>query len=323
MIINSKFSPSWWLRNPHLQTLYASKLSKRPKISYDNERIELPDGDFLDVCWSRKQNRQFVLMLHGLTGSISSAYAQGAFSELENQGMQPVFMHWRGCSGEPNRLARSYHSGETRDIGFMVNLLKNRYPGTLISAVGFSLGANALLKYLGEQAAQSPLASAVAVCPPLVLKIGADKLNSGITRGYQRYLIGQMHKQITAKRAAYPDLKLPHLDNTVDNFWKIDNQFTAPVHGFKDVHDYYEKNSSRQFLRSVCTPTQIIYALDDPFFTPEVLPTEDELSNSVTLELANHGGHVGFIEGSVPFRPHFWLDSRIPELILKLNKAPA
>ncbi len=322
MIINSKFSPSWWLRNPHLQTLYASKLSKRPKISHDNERIELPDGDFLDVCWSRKQNGQIVLVLHGLTGSISSAYAQGVFLQAENQGLRPVFMHWRGCSGEPNRLARSYHSGETGDIGFMVNLLKNRYPNTAISAVGFSLGANALLKYLGEQAEQSQLASAIAVCPPLVLKVGADKLNSGITRGYQRYLIGQMHQQIAAKRVAYPDLELPKLDKTVDSFWKIDNQFTAPVHGFKDVHDYYEKNSARQFLSSVHTPTQIIYALDDPFFTPEVLPTEDELSSSVTLELASHGGHVGFIEGRVPFKPRFWLDYRIPDLLLELTSVP-
>ncbi len=319
MIINSKFSPSWWLRNPHLQTLYASKLSKRPKISHKLERIELPDGDFLDVCWSRKQNGHLVLLLHGLTGSISSAYAQGAFQAIENKGMRPVFMHWRGCSGEPNRMARSYHSGETGDIGFMVDLLKSRYPETPISAVGFSLGANALLKYLGEQGAQSTLSSPVAICPPLVLQNGANKLNSGITRGYQWYLIGLMHKQINAKRAAFPHLKLPIMDKSVNNFWKIDNQFTAPVHGFKDVHDYYEKNSARQFLKSIETPTQIIYALDDPFFTQDVLPNDQELSNHVILELASHGGHVGFIEGNTPFRPRFWLDSRIANLLVNLQ----
>ncbi|MEE9333159.1 MAG: hydrolase [Granulosicoccaceae bacterium] len=315
MIITSKFSPSWWLSNPHLQTLYASKLSKRPPITFKTERLELPDGDFLDLCWSHKQSGQIVLLLHGLTGNITSAYAQGAFGQLEAAGMRPVFMHFRGCSGEPNRLARSYHSGETGDIGFMVNLLKERFPGVPISAAGFSLGANALLKYLGEQDLRCPFQSAIAVCPPLVLHVGANKLNKGIARGYQRFLIGLMRDQIEAKRALYPELDLPILTDEDNNFWKVDNNFTAPVHGFDDVHDYYKRCSSRPYLKSIGIPTHIIYALDDPFFTVEVIPTEAELSPSVTLELPTHGGHVGFIQGKIPFKPEYWLDGRIVEVL--------
>ena len=315
MIINSKFSPSWWLSNPHLQTLYASKLSRRPPISFKTERFELPDGDFLDLCWSHKQSGQLVLLLHGLTGNINSAYAQGAFGQLEAAGMRPVFMHWRGCSGEPNRLARSYHSGETGDIALMVNLLQERYPSVPISAVGFSLGANALLKYLGEQGPQCPLKSAIAACPPLVLQVGANKLNKGFARGYQRFLIGLMRKQIDAKNTRYPELNLPVVDDSIDNFWKIDDTFTAPTHGFDDVHDYYKKCSARQFLKNIAKPTHIIYALDDPFFTDEVIPTEAELSANVTLELPSRGGHVGFIKGNIPFKPRYWLDSRIVEVL--------
>jgi len=228
-------------------------------------------------------------------------------------------MHWRGCSGEPNRLERSYHSGATDDIGFMVELLQQRFPGGPISAIGFSLGANALLKYLGEQGSHCALKSAVAVCPPLVLQVGANKLNKGIGRGYQRFLIGLMREQIDAKNALYPNLNLPEVDDSNDNFWKIDNTYTAPVHGFKDVHDYYTQCSARQYLKNISAPTHIIYAIDDPFFTKEVIPTEAELSKSVTLELPKHGGHVGFISGSVPFKPTYWLDGRIVEVLRGLG----
>ncbi len=157
--------------------------------------------------------------------------------------------------------------------------------------------------------------SAIAVCPPLVLHVGANKLNKGIARGYQRFLIGLMRDQIEAKRALYPELDLPILTDEDNNFWKVDNNFTAPVHGFDDVHDYYKRCSSRPYLKSIGIPTHIIYALDDPFFTVEVIPTEAELSPSVTLELPTHGGHVGFIQGKIPFKPEYWLDGRIVEVL--------
>ena len=320
MITNSKFSPRWWLRNPHLQTIVASKLTKRPIITSNLERIELSDGDFLDVNWSKKPAGAFVCLFHGLGGSINSGYARGIFEMLERKGFRPVFMHWRGCSGQPNRLARSYHSGATDDIKQLIDLVHSRFPGEAVYAAAFSLGANALLKYLGEARTECRLSGAVAVCPPLVLSVGADKLNSGITKIYQRYLLTTMREHHEAKRSKFPNLKLPAATAALDNFWKFDDALTAPIHGFKDVHDYYAQCSSRQYLKDIATPTHILYALDDPFFTKAVLPEEAELSPSVTLELSQYGGHVGFIGDQNEPR---WLDTRIADILLHGSAAGA
>lgn len=295
MITKSKFSPRWWLRNPHLQTIVASKFAKSPPIESDAERIELKDGDFLDINWSKKNTGPWVCIFHGLAGSIDSAYAKAVFAQLETHGMRPVFMHWRGCSGEPNRLARSYHSGATEDIHFLITLVHQRFPTDPLYAIGYSLGANALLKYLGEQGQSSQLSGAVSVCPPLLLSVGADKLNTGVTRGYQRYLLAAMREHHEAKRECYPDLNLPEATKALDNFWKFDDTLTAPLHGFQDVHDYYTQCSARQYLSAITLPTHILYALDDPFFTTDVVPQDSELGASITLELSQYGGHVGFI----------------------------
>lgn len=295
MIIKSKFSPRWWLRNPHLQTIFASKLASHPSVASIPERIELDDGDFLDINWSKKDSGPVVCIFHGLAGSIESAYIKAVFQQLEADGMRPVLMHWRGCSGEPNRLARSYHSGATDDIHRMVELVKQRHPSFPVYAIGYSLGANALLKYIGEQGTQCQLSGAVGVCPPLVLNVGADKLNTGITRVYQRHLLKAMREHHESKRHRYPALGLPAATQALNNFWKFDDALTAPLHGFENVHNYYDKCSARQFLGQIAIPTHILYALDDPFFTTDVLPAESELSEHVTLELSQHGGHVGFL----------------------------
>lgn len=318
MITKSKFSPRWWLRNPHLQTIVASKLIKHPPIASISERLELNDGDFLDINWSKKTTGEFVCIFHGLAGSIHSAYVAAVFNQLESDGMRPVFMHWRSCSGEPNRLARSYHSGSTEDIHRMVELVRNRFPNVPVNAIGYSLGANALLKYVGEQAEKCQLSGAIGVCPPLLLNIGADKLNTGVTRGYQRYLLTQMREHHEVKRKQYPELGLKPATNALNNFWKFDDALTAPLHGFANANDYYEKCSARQFLKDITIPTQIIYALDDPFFTVDVLPTESELSPTVTLELSEYGGHVGFV-GDKSCK--FWLAKHVSSSIITLSQS--
>jgi len=299
-----------------LQTIAAAKLFKPSTPITKKERVELEDGDFLDINWSTKSRGPWVCVFHGLAGSLQSTYAAGIFKTLESNGMRPVFMHWRGCSGEPNRLARSYHSGATDDIGTMVNLVKKRYPNEKVYAIGYSLGANALLKYLGEQSTNCVLSGAATVCPPLVLNVGADKLNTGLTRGYQRYLINLMREQHENKRKAKPELDLPTAGTELNNFWKFDNELTAPLHGFADVHDYYKRCSARQFLIKISIPTHIVYALDDPFFTTAVLPTENELAANVTLELSDYGGHVGFIGDKTHKR---WIDHRIAAVLTAMQ----
>ncbi len=312
MIIKSKFSPRWWLRNPHLQTIVASKLSRETKVHSNRERLELEDGDFLDLNWSRRTSGAIVCLFHGLAGSIHSAYIQAVFNQLENDGMRPVLMHWRGCSGEPNRLARSYHSGATDDIHRVIKLVMQRSPDSAVFAVGYSLGANALLKYVGEQGESCQLSGAVGVCPPLVLSVGADKLNSGVTRIYQKYLLHAMRAQHESKRERYPQLMLPAANESLNTFWRFDDALTAPLHGYADVHDYYTQCSSRQFLRQIKCKTHIVYAQDDPFFTPAVLPEHSELSDSVTLELSQHGGHVGFIGDA---STNNWLAKRVSDIV--------
>ncbi len=317
----SKFSPRWWLRNPHLQTIYASKLAKRPEIDTQRERLELEDGDFLDLNWSKKTSGPWVCLFHGLAGCVESAYARGAITALEAAGFRPVFMHHRGCSGEPNRLKTSYHSGHTADIARVIALVHERFPNEPVGAVGYSLGANALIKYLGETGRNSGLEIAVTVCPPMLLSTCADTINTGLARVYQRYLLGLMHKQYNAKRMAYPQLELPELPNGLNSFWLFDDAVTAPLHGFRDVHDYYEQCSARQYVATVETPTKLLYALDDPFFTPSVLPNADELPSCVQMHTPQYGGHVGFVEHRAPANHVHWLDRRLVSWLQPLQQA--
>jgi len=224
-------------------------------------------------------------------------------------------MHFRGCSGEPNRLANSYHSGHTTDIRYLINTMAQRYPQSQLKAIGYSLGGNALLKYLAEENKNCPLTKALAVSPPLVLQEGAKRMNQGFSKLYQNYLIKLMRRQHELKRATYPALNLPEADNSLNSFWLFDDKLTAPLHGFRDVHDYYTQCSSRQYLGAITTPCHILYSRDDPFFSPAVVPTEAELSEQVSFELSERGGHVAFISGNVPLRPHYWLEQRLLELL--------
>lgn len=308
-IIQSRFYPPSWLRNPHLQTIVASQMLKPASADSARERLEIPDGDFLDINLGR-QAGEIVAIFHGLAGSVQSSYIQGVFQTLQQAGFRPVLMHWRGCSGEPNRLPRAYHSGASDDIGWFVDYLATRFPQNRIYALGYSLGGNALLKYLGESGTQSRLAGAMAVSPPLVLREGADKLNKGIARLYQRHLLRQMRRQHEEKRAAYPDLELMAATERLDSLWKFDDRITAPLHGFDGAMDYYQRCSARQFLPAIDTPTRILCALDDPFFTPQILPEADELSKNTTLELSQTGGHVGFLEGRKR-----WLDVHVANVL--------
>lgn len=317
MIVNSKFSPPWWLRNPHFQTILASKVFKPAPVSTIRERIELPDADFIDINISPRSDLPPVAIFHGLAGCIDSSYVQGVFATLENQGFRPILMHWRGCSGEPNRLPRSYHSGASEDIGWFLEYLADRFHAQGLFAIGYSLGANALLKYLGEPKVHRQLVAAVAISPPLVLELGASKLDTGLARGYQRYLLSLMRKQHEAKRERFPALNLPASGPELDSFWKFDDAITAPLHGYESVHDYYARCSARPFLKNISTPTHILCARDDPFFTPEILPGEDELSESTTLEVSEYGGHVGFLGNDS--RRRRWLDGHIADVLAEFR----
>jgi uncharacterized protein len=331
ILSTSTFNPAWWLSNCHLQTIYPAlfrKASNPP--DYHLERLTTPDHDFIDIYFCGSGNQPLVILLHGLTGSSQSSYIKGLQLALFKQGLRSAALNFRGCSGQSNNTARSYHSGETEDIQFLYQTLRQREPDTPIGAVGFSLGGNVLLKWLGEQGQNLNLFAAVAVSVPLLLGICATKLDSGVAKLYRGNLLKELK--------AYMHTKLLHLENigrideaqrvkalgdlsTINSFWQYDDRVVAKLHGFEDVHDYYHRSSARQYLKSTVVPTLLIQALDDPFMTPEVLPGLDEISPFVQLEFTKHGGHVGFITGRVPFKPQYWLEQRIPEFLLEYTDA--
>lgn len=307
-IKKSDFSPHFLLRNRHLQTILANIIHPAfPTVT--NQRLELEDGDFIDLLWSETRAEQTLLILHGLEGSIHSAYAKRMLNYCNQQQIAAVFMHFRGCSGEINRRLRGYHSGETGDLQSVIAHLKANGIHD-IALLGYSLGGNATLKYMGESATDPAVRCATAVSVPLRLDICADTMDSGFAKIYQRTLLKRLIKKMHLKRQ-FMNKQERHFPDpaNMENFRQFDDHFTAPIHQFENAEDYYQKCSARQFLGSIAKPTLILQSRDDPFMTVEVLPDENELSESVTLELSNQGGHVGFIGGVL--WPDSWLEKRI------------
>jgi uncharacterized protein len=320
--MTAPFEASWWCRNPHIQTIFPNRLRLRPRLSLQRERIELPDGDFIDIDWSASSSGPIVLLLHGLQGSSRSHYARALGRSFERAGWRTAIMHFRGCSGEPNRLARSYHSGDTGDVAYVARLLRARHPRTPLAAVGVSLGGNVLLKWLGETGAANPLAAAVAISVPFLLNRAADRLETGFARVYQRELLYSLQRALKAKRRrVFVPLAVDRL--RFKTMRAFDDHVTAPLHGFRDSSHYYSECSSRQFLRRIRVPTLVIQARDDPFMTPDVIPEPGELSDCVRLEVYPHGGHVGFVAGAWPWRPRYWLEERVPAFLRDFLDAPA
>lgn len=318
MIKQSDFKPAWWLRNRHCQTIWQRIVRRRPcQVALQRERLELPDGDFLDLDWNRHQQGPTVIILHGLAGSIDSPYAKGMMEALDAAGIRAVLMHFRGCSGEPNRLHRGYHSGETTDLAHVVKTLSARFPSDSLHAVGYSLGGNVLLKWLGETAQLNPLKSAVAVSVPFDLAKSAKHMSQSLSRFYQWWLIRHLKSDIRAKYAdKSAPIDLSNLEKWND-FRLFDDNVTAPLHGFASAAEYYRLSSSRQFLKSIAVQTLILHALDDPFMSEDTVPTAEELSDQVELELSQKGGHVGFIANG----GQFWLEQRIVDYLKKTTSA--
>lgn len=309
------FRPAWWLRSPHLQTVWPVAFRRRPRLSLAHERLELPDGDFLDLAWLDPGEGPLVVLLHGLEGGIRSAYAAGMMRALAGAGCGAVLMHFRGCGGAPNRLPRSYHSGETGDLDFVLRALGRRAPGRPLAALGYSLGGNVLLKWLGERGRDAPLAAAAAVSVPFDLHDAAARLERGASRLYQWWLLRRLRAK-TRDKAARGILparygRVGHLES----FRAFDEHVTAPLHGFAGADDYYTRSSSRRYLAGIRVPTLVVHAEDDPFMTPRAVPGADELPPAVRLELSAHGGHVGFVAGALPLRPRYWLEARIPPFL--------
>lgn len=320
---SDRFTPALGLGNPHLQTLWGPLWRKTTHLDRQRERLWLDDGDFLDLDWHGPHSpvAPLVLVLHGLTGSSNSPYVAGLQQALANQGWASAALNWRGCSGEPNLLPRSYHSGVSEDLAAAIRHLRSQRPLAPLYAVGYSLGGNVLLKHLGEAGHNSELLGAVAVSVPFRLDHCADRISQGFSRFYQAHFMREMLAYIKNKQRRFQHdghheglatlNRLGSLDN-MRTFWEFDGRVTAPLNGFLDAQDYYRRASSRYFLGTIRTPTLIIQAADDPFVSPHSLPEACELSSSTQFELQSKGGHVGFVDGTLR-SPGYYLERRIPQ----------
>ncbi|WP_407293247.1 hydrolase [Stutzerimonas zhaodongensis] len=321
--IDQPFAPAWWLPGGHLQTLWNPFCRRAPLLKRRRERLWLADGDFIDLDWHgpHEADAPLVLVLHGLTGSSSSLYVLGLQRRLASQNWASVAINWRGCSGEPNLLPRAYHSGASDDLSEVIKHLQAARPLAPLFAVGYSLGGNVLLKYLGETGQAAPLQKAVAVSVPFRLDQCADRIGLGFSRVYQAHFMREMVTYVRDKQRLFASkgdeehLSALHRLGSLKGmrtFWDFDGRFTAPLHGYANATDYYRRASSRYFLPDIRIPTLLIQAEDDPFVFRHSIPEPDELSATTILELHATGGHVGFVEGT-PLRPNYYLERRVPE----------
>ncbi|MBO2551078.1 MULTISPECIES: hydrolase [Shewanella] len=312
--MSSSFRPPWWARSPHFQTIIPV-LTKVAGLPLRRERLELEDGDFIDLDWLKTPipGKPLLVILHGLEGSADSHYIRRLLRECQKQELAAVVHHHRGCSGEDNRLARSYHSGDTADISHSLQTLKQRYPHSPLLAVGYSLGGNVLAKYQGEFADKSLLSRAAVVSAPLALASCAKRLEKGFSKVYQSYLIRQLQQKMLLKLER-GNSQLPLNGEAIkrlNTFYDFDHQVTAPLHGFNGVDDYYQRASALPLLGKIAKPTLILHAADDPFMTDAVIPLLEHLPACVEYELHANGGHVGFIEGGTPWQPRYYLEQRL------------
>lgn len=316
-IIDSEFKAPWWLKNRHAQTMYPSfPWSGVPRIALRNEVLELPDGDVTTVDWLQEQPDldsvvPTLVILHGLEGSANSTYARLMLHAAAAHGWRAAVLHFRDCGDYRNRLPRRYHAGETDDIRYFLERLRiTGHDGPLV-AVGYSLGGNILLKYLGENGASTPLGAAAAVCAPLNLHDSAKAISTGFSKVYQYHLLKRMKKAVARKFDPHTAAFDWNRTMQARTFAEFDDAVTAPLHGFSGKDEYYDRCSSIGFLSDIQRPTLLINALDDPFMMPAAIPDASRLSDSVQIEVSSNGGHVGFISGGTPWRPKFYLPGRI------------
>ena len=313
------YRPPWWYRGRHLQTLWGPLLRRGPRPALRRERVEMPDGDFLDLDWLAgcEGGVPLVVILHGLEGSSRSHYAAGLLRELAQVGWRGLVVNFRGCSGEINRSRRMYHSGDTRDLDFVLARLAAREPQLRLGLVGVSLGGNVALKWLAEQGDQAPaqVAGAVAISAPFNLAACACALDRGLNRAlYTANFLSTMKVKLDKKAALYEGVINLTAARKAKTFAQYDRLVTAPLGGFASERDYWARSSSGPLLPQIRRPTLLINALNDPFMPASALPRA-LIAKSRWLEAAfvPEGGHAGFLQGASGARS--WAEARAVEFL--------
>jgi hypothetical protein len=305
------------LRNQHLATIYPALFRRVGAIDYQRERIETPDGDFLDLDWSRTGSDTLLVAVHGLEGDSNSQYIRGLALAANSKQWDALALNLRNCSGEPNRLYTSYHSGKSDDVDLVINHIRANFQYKNIVLAGFSLGGNISLKFAGEQSGQlkGRVQAVAAISVPTNLKASAHHLHRISNRLYLKRFLKSLRKKATEKLQLFPEQATFSLDDLrrARNFTDYDNLYTAPAHGFRDADDYWTRCSSGPLIPSIGIPTLIINAQDDPFLPPECYPHGEAAANPlVNLEVPRYGGHVGFATNARLKGP-FWQEMRVLE----------
>jgi predicted alpha/beta-fold hydrolase len=307
-----------WLAGGHAQTLYPL-LIKPEAPAYWRERWETPDADYIDLDWNEApglvagdKSTPLVALFHGLEGNSNSHYAISLMRAFTERGWDAALVHFRGCSGQINRLPRAYHSGDSEEIDWILRRLKQHFPKRPLYALGVSLGGNALLKWLGERElhAADLIQAAAAISAPLDLTACGHHLGRGFNRIYTQHFLRSLKQSAAAKLQLFPGLFDEARMHAARNLYQFDDVVTAPLHGFADTDDYWRRASSKPWLAAIRLPTLLLNAQNDPFLPSDALPSRKQYSAAVTADFPCQGGHAGFVSGSLPGHLD-WLPQRI------------
>lgn len=317
-ILPSTFCPPFFLREGHLQTILPTLLRRVTGVSYCRQRISTSDDDFLDLDWSTIGANRVVILQHGLEGNSARPYILGMVRALNAAGWDALAWNFRGCSGQINRQLRFYHSGATDDLHTVIAHVVAQQHYQQIALVGFSLGGNVTLKYLGEQGGMTfpEIVGAVTFSVPCDLAGSAARLAEPANRIYMKRFIDSLRGKVRQKMQALPGMLNDYGLDQMRTFVEFDDRYTAPLHGFRDAEDYWNRCSSRQFIPHIQLPTLLVNAANDPFLSDSCFPVpEAKASTVVTLEVPASGGHVGFMS----LQRTYWSEHRTVEFLGKLT----
>jgi predicted alpha/beta-fold hydrolase len=304
-LIPSSYVAPRWLPGGHAQTIVPARLIPLPRVWYRRERWDTPDGDFIDVDFAQPEpeaaTKPLLVLFHGLEGCSQSHYARSTMRFFADRGWRGIVVHFRGCSGEPNRLARAYHSGDSEEGDWILRAVRGRWPEARLHAVGISLGGNMLAKWLGERGEDAGFVEAAAsVGSPLDLVAGGSSLSRGFNLIYTRMFLATLKRKAQDKTCRHPGIARADVLARARDLYEFDNEYTAPVHGFRDTLDYWTRASAKPLLGGVRVPLLTLNARNDPFVPADSLPVANEVSRHVYLEHPDEGGHVGFAQGTWP-----------------------
>lgn len=308
------YRPAWWLPGPHSATLWGRLGRREPHVSVRTDRWDTPDGDFVELVrldGARGAESPRLVLFHGLEGGAHSHYARAMFREAEARGWAADLLLFRTCGSEPNRLPRSYHSGETSDPRWVIERLVDDFPAAPLGLMGVSLGGNVLCKLLGEAGDDLPLQvrGAVAMSVPFDLAAASRHIGRGFGAVYEKFFLRSLIPKALSKIDRHPELAPLRTVSQARTLWEFDDAFTAPLHGFRDAADYYARASSLPYLSGIRRPTLLLSAVDDPFLPPAVLEQVKSVVAgvpAVEIEFPARGGHVGFTSYTRPWRPWYY-----------------